>query len=122
MSELEDRINSVLNDPKQMEQIMGMARSLMGGEDGAGAPSGGGLASLLQGAAGGEPAEPGLMSRLGSALREDSGERDRRALLEAMKPWLSEKRRGKIDRALRLSKMAHIALSMLGEAGGEGHV
>ena len=31
MSELEDKINSLLSDPEQMEKITQMARSLMGG-------------------------------------------------------------------------------------------
>ena len=118
MGELEDRINSVLNDPKQMEQVLGMARSLVGGES----QAEGGLSGLMGSLAGGEGPEAGLMGRLGDLLREEGGDRDRRALLEAMKPWLSEKRRGKLDRAMRLSRMARLALTALGEAGGEGHV
>ena len=31
MSELEDKINAVLGDPKQMEQITKLAKSFMGG-------------------------------------------------------------------------------------------
>ena len=116
MGELEERINSVLNDPKQMEQILGMARSLMGGGGEAQSKDGGGLSSLLQGL-GSEP-EPGLAERLGGLLRESGGERDRRALLEAMKPWLSERRRGKLERALRLAKLARLASFALGEEGG----
>lgn len=33
MSEFEDRINSILGDPAQMEKITQMAKSLMGGEN-----------------------------------------------------------------------------------------
>lgn len=124
MSELEDRINSVLNDPAQMEQIMGMAKSLMGGSEGTGAQpaSSGGLSSLLQSAAGGDAAEAGLLNRLGGLLRDSGGDRDRRALLEAMKPWLSPRRRDKLDRAMRMAKLARLASAALGETGGEGHV
>ena len=32
MSELEDRISSVLNDPEQLARISAMAQKLMGGE------------------------------------------------------------------------------------------
>ena len=35
MGELEDRLNSILSDPGQMEKIAGLARSLMGGESAA---------------------------------------------------------------------------------------
>jgi len=31
MSEFEDRLNSILNDPEQMDKIASMAKSLMGG-------------------------------------------------------------------------------------------
>ena len=122
MGELEDRINDVLKDPAQMEQIMGMARSLMGGES-----AGAGLSGLLQGLAdpgegGGAAPDPGLMDRIGRLLREENGRNDSRALLEAMRPWLSEKRRGKMDRALRLARVARIAGIALGEAGGKGDV
>ena len=37
-----------------------------------------------------------------------------------MKPYLSEKRQGKIDRAMKLARLARIAGLALGEAGG-GH-
>ena len=32
MGEFEDRINSVLNDPEQMDKIANLAKSLMGGD------------------------------------------------------------------------------------------
>lgn len=121
MSELEDRISGVLNDPQQMEQIMAMARSLMGGGDGA-APSEGDLASLLGGAAGsGDAPEAGLLSRLGG-LFKGGGEGDRRALLEALKPWLSARRREKLERAVRMAQLARVATAVLGETGGERRV
>ena len=34
MSELEDQISRILADPREMERISGLARSLMGGGDG----------------------------------------------------------------------------------------
>jgi len=43
-----------------------------------------------------------------------------RALLEAMKPYLSEKRRSKMDRAMKLAKLARIARLAMGEMGGDG--
>ena len=106
MGELEDRISGVLNDPQQMEQIMNMARSLMGGE----APP--------------EPAapDPGLTARLGGLLRGSGGDGDRRALLEALKPWLSAKRREKLERAMRMARLARLASAALGETEGERHV
>ena len=108
MGELEDRISGVLNDPQQMEQIMSMARSLMGGE----APP------APQSA---ETPEPGLTARLGELLHGGGGG-DRHALLEALKPWLSERRREKLERAMRMARLARLASAALGETGGEHHV
>lgn len=116
MGELEDRINSVLSDPKQMEQILDMARSLMGGEEPP--KQGGGLGSLLQGGGGG--AETGMLGRL-SGLMNTGADGDRRALLEALGPWLSAKRREKLERAMRMARLARVASAVLGETGG-GHV
>ncbi len=112
MGELEERISGVLNDPKQLQEIMDMARSLM---------DGGGAEELLRGFGAAAAPEPPGQALFGAPAGASSGGRDTRALLEAMRPWLSEKRRGKLERALRLSRLAHLALTMLGKEG-EGHV
>ncbi len=115
MSELEDRLNSILGDPEQMARISSLAQSLMGGggEESAAPPEEfSGLAEAL-GSKGGENA---LLGKLGSLLGQ-SGDADKRALLEAMKPYLSEKRRGKLDRAMKLTRMARLARLAMGELG-----
>ena len=107
MSELEDKINSVLGDPKQMEMISRLAKNLMG--ESAPPPSSeppGGI-------------DPEMLGRIGRLMQTDSGSS---AVLEAMKPYLSEKRRGKVDRAIKLSRIARIARLAMGENGGEGNV
>lgn len=116
MSELEDRLNSILNDPEQMARISSLAQSLMGGGTDAG-ESGPKELSQLAGALsgkGGDSALPGMLSGL---LGQSAGDADKRALLEAMKPYLSEKRRGKLDRAMQLTRMARLARLAMGELG-----
>ena len=105
VNELEERINSVLSDPAQLEKLTGLAQRLMGGADTppADMPDAGFLAKLAAGLKGAE-SEPG---------RE-------RALLAAMRPYLSEGRREKMDRAVKLARMAKLAQRVLGEMGG-GH-
>lgn len=99
MSELEDRINSVLNDPGQMEQISKLAQSLMGGGDAGGI-------------------DTGVLSKL-SSLAGNAGESGgKQALLNAMKPYLSEKRRMKLERAMRLASLAKIARLAFSETEG----
>ena len=119
MSELEDKINSVLGDPKQMEQITKVARSLMGG---AGGESGGEAGGRAESALGEDLGiDAASLQRLGRLLSR-SGEQkpQERALLEAMRPYLSEKRRSKMDKAIKLARLAKIARLAMGEMGGEG--
>lgn len=111
MSELEDRINSILGDPAQMEKITQMAKTLMGGDD---SPQSTPDTSFpgLDGA---------MLSRL-SRLMNDSGVQGggHQALLLAMKPYLSEKRRKKMDKALQLARFARIARIAASEMEGGG--
>ena len=45
-----------------------------------------------------------------------------RHLLEAMKPYLAEKRRRKIDRAMKLARLASLAELAAGEMGEDDDV
>lgn len=118
MSEWEDRINSILGDPEQMARISSLAQSLMGGEAPGDAPSGEGLAGLAGSLLGGDGgADSALLGKLGKLMGQAGGDGDKRALLEAMKPYLSEKRRGKLDRAMKLTRMAKLARLAMGEMG-----
>ena len=131
MSELEDRINSILGDPAQMEQITNLAKSLMGG-DAAAQPQGNGSG---QGAAGMEELakdllgggdlglDPGMLMRISRLISAGNAQgSDKRALLEAMKPYLSEKRRSKMDRAIRMARLAKMAQLAMGELKEGGDV
>lgn len=122
MSEFEDRLNSILNDPEQMDKIANMAKSLMGGgttdlgsQEPPAAESG--AASLFDGL------DPGMLQRIGKVMSGmNQGGNDNTALLEAMKPYLKEKRRAKMDRALKIAKIAHVAQVAFGDLGGIFHV
>ncbi len=127
MGELEDRINSILGDPEQMSRISDLAKSLMGGDPASRAEAdqnAGGIPDLsrLAGSLFGEEegADPAMLGRLVRLLRSNRADDSRQqALLEAMKPYLSEKRRSKMDRAMKLAHMAKLAQLALGELGGE---
>lgn len=133
MSEFEDRINSVLNDPEQMDKIANLAKSLMGGEAQKADPGDGGmmgkLGELAKGLTGGGASgrdspdiDPAMLGKIGRLMKAGNAQNsNERALLEAMKPYLTEKRRQKMDRALQLAKLARIARIAMGEMG-EGDV
>ena len=110
MGDFEDKLNSLLNDPKQMEQITAMAKSLMGSSETSSQPpksARDGVAGLLEGI------DPTTLGRLSAVGRRD----EKRALLEAMKPYLSPARRERLEKAMKLAKMigmAEIAFETLG--------
>ena len=113
VSELEERLNSILSDPEQMARINSLAQSLMGGGAGDAPPPSSGAGEAPAGT--GVP-DGALLGKLGGLLGR-SGDPDKRALLEAMKPYLSEKRRGKLGRAMKLTRMAKLARLAMGELG-----
>ena len=106
MSEFEDKLNELLNDPGQMERIAGIAKSLMGGE----APP--------------EPApdtgsDEGLLKKISGLMKSSEAKTSNdKKLLEAMRPYLSEKRRSKMDKAMKIAKLASIA-SIAAQFGGD---
>lgn len=114
MSEFEDRLNSILGDPAQMEKITAMAQSLLGAQEPLksepklkGTPSSGMLENL----------DPAMLGRLGGALGRVNRSDEKRALLEALKPYLSPRRQEKLERAMKLAKMigvAGVAFEMFG--------
>ena len=110
MDDLEGQIRQVLNDPAQMAQIMGMAQSLMGG---------GGEAAPQE--APPAPPDGGLLGKLGSLMGKPSGGGSQQALLQAVRPYLSEKRQRKIDRAIQITRMAHLAKLAMEGLGGSEH-
>ena len=98
MGELEDRLEAVLNDPRQMERIARMASTLMGGM-GMGAGKGDG-----PGTGGG-----------GEGGRENE---NKRRLLSALSPFLSAGRQQRLERALRVAAAARLAKAAMSEWGG----
>ena len=136
MAEFEEKLNSILGNRQAMDQIMALARSLSGGES--------------QGEeeehppSGEEEQEPGShaappsdlsallgqldpqMIRVGmEVIRQVQSTEDRNAaLLQALRPFLKEERRGRLDRAIRIARMTRMiraAITAFGERGtGEG--
>ena len=107
MSDFEERLNSILNDPEQMDRIAAMAKSLMGGEREEPQPS--------------KSAEAFALPDMGSLMRAFGGGAadDKQALLDAMKPYLSPRRQDKLERAIKLARMIGMAETAFGMFGGD---
>ena len=100
MDELGEKLDALLHDPQQLGRIAQLASSLVGDGGETQPPS--------------EPQpEPGFdagqLRRMLSAVRGSGRDSASRHLLEAMKPYLAEKRRRKIDRAMKLARLASLA-------------
>lgn len=112
MSELEEKLSKLLSDPNMMQQIAGLARNLSGTVP----PQ--------------EPAQPQavpaspppqLDPRLSQLLTATASARgtdaNQEALLKALKPYLSQDRIQKLERAMGAARMA-VAASAFLNAGG----
>ena len=122
MSELEEKLNSILSDPEAMAQVMNLAQSLSAQAGGA-APTdapvppaqdgGSDVSAMLSRAV--SSLDPELLRRLLPVLsqlnREESSQTA--ALLYALRPFLREDRRGKVERAVQLARLIHLAREFL---------
>lgn len=115
MSELEDMMNKVLSSPEDMSRIMQLAQSLTSASS---AEHDEPPAQPAQGTAAPDPEMAAVLGKLMRSLQADCGGNDKTVLLTALKPYLREERRNKIDKALRIAKIARIASSAFGEMGG----
>jgi hypothetical protein len=115
VSDLEDKINAVLGDPKQMQEITKLAKSLMGGGEKEEA------AEKVPTPMEDMGIDPAMLKNLGRIMGESQSRKpEQQALLEAMRPYLSEKRRSKMDRAMKMAKFARIAKIAMENMGGDG--
>ena len=117
MSEFEDKLNSILNDPGQMGKIAEMAKSLMGGENKKAEPE---KENFNVPDMGIDMDTVSKITKIISRLKDEGD--DKTALLQAMEPYLNEKRREKLQKGIKLAKLSKIAKLALGEAGGGGSV
>ena len=127
MAELEEKLNAILGDQEAMGKIMALARSLSGGQ-GEAAPEG---AGPPEGNREGEnpPPDPDWGDLLGQVDPETlrrglaivrqvrEGEDRSAALLSALRPFVREDRRGRLDRAMELTRTARLIRAVLGAVG-----
>lgn len=113
MSELEDKINSLLSSPEDMSRIMQLAKSIMPGE---GESTAGGTEQ--DAGAAGSGLDAGLMASIGKLMGGGDEKKDsKRALLNAMTPYLGEERRRKMKKAMQIAKIASVAGAFFSESG-----
>ena len=104
MSEMEDKLNSVLNNPQMMQQIMSMARSL-----GTQSPP----PEPQQKTESGPEIDLGMIQKLSGLASQGTIDKNQQSLLKALKPYLSRERIDKLEKAMRAAKMARMASGLI---------
>lgn len=111
MSELEEKLGALLSNPQLMQQISSLVQAM--GQPSQPAPSPPPMPEP-------SPPEPDFsqLQGLASLLQNNRTDANQQALLRALSPYLSPWRVGKLERAMRASKMAGLA-SVLLRGGGQ---
>lgn len=109
MSEMEEKLGSILSNPQLMQQIMSMAQAMN-------------QASEAKPEQPPEPVPPALpdfsmMQKLAGMNRQTGIDQNQQALLRALSPYISRERSAKLEKAMRAAKMARLASAFL-NAGG----
>ena len=113
MGEFEDKLNSILSSPKDMEKIMDIARGLS-----ASIPKADDMPKNPFGDI--DPKMIGIMTRLFKEYTTTKS--DKTALLSAIKPYVKSENRQALDKAgeiLKISRIAKIAFSEFGGSDNE---
>lgn len=111
MSEMEERLNTILSNPQLMQQIASIAQS-MGGET-----QNRSAAQNEQAAAPSPALDPKLFQNVAQAIGQTGVDGNQKALLHALSPYLSPYRVEKLERAMQAARLAGVASAFL-NAGG----
>ena len=109
MDELEQKLGAVLNNPQLMQQIMSMAQAM-----GSQAPNQPAAQKTPENTPTMPTMDPAALSKLAGLSRQATVDQDQQALLNALNPYLTKDRIGRLERAMRAAKMAKLAGSFLG--------
>ena len=104
MSEMEDRLNSVLNNPQMMQQILSMAQSMGGQNQKEESPQK--IDSMPE-------IDLGMLQKISGLASQSGIDKDQRSLLHALSPYLSQERINKLEKAMRAAKMARMATALM---------
>lgn len=117
MSEMEEKLGAILNNPQMMQQIMSMAQA------------------MNQATPKEKPKEPpqekrddptppsfpdidlSMLQRISGFARQGGIDANQQALLSALSPYLSRDRVTKLEKAMRAAKMAKFASAFLNSGG-----
>lgn len=109
MSEMEEKLSSILGNPQLMQQIMTMAQSL-------GSPPQEDTPASQPPSQPAAP-DPAMLGALSSLATQTGVDPQQQNLLQALSPYLSPHRRQKLEKAMRAARLARAASAFLGSGG-----
>lgn len=113
MSEMEEKLGAILNNPQLMQQIMSMAQAMGGSQPQKEEPprqqepTPPRLADI----------DPKMLQSIAGMARQNGVDQNQQALLRALSPYLSRERIQKLERAMRAARMANAASAFLNSGG-----
>ena len=108
---LEDKLGALLSNPDLMSKISAMAQSLGSAQSSQAQPTQPQQSNAPDVASSGF--DPNILRKLSSMTGAFGVDREQRALLSALSPYLSRDRIHKLENAMRAAKMAALAASAI---------
>ncbi len=132
MEDMESKLSAILGNPEMMSQLMAMAKTLGNGSDGQpSAPSpqrdpppssrqqrpSPSPPRPSQNFSGDPPLDMAAIRKIASFAQRTGIDANQKALLSALKPYLSKDRIDKLARAMQAARIATAASAMMGGSG-----
>lgn len=112
MDDMQSQMNAILGNPDMMQKIMEMANSLKTSQDSGPAPeppvSGDSPGFSLP------EIDLSMVQKLSGIVGKTGIDHNQKALLSALRPYLSYDRINKLEKAMRAAKLANLASNFLG--------
>ena len=112
MDGMEEKLNTILGNPEMMSQIMNMAQAL-----GAGSLEKKEPLSEMETDLAPTGLDPSMLQKIAYAVQKSGIDPQQQALLKALRPYLTQQRLHKLEKAMRAAKLAGIAGTFLGNGG-----
>lgn len=113
MGDFENKLESILNNPNAMSQIMALAQSLGTSDQEPAEPVSTAPASAPNPNSA-FPLDPDLLNNVALLFNQYNQNDDQRiALLNALRPFVKEHRYAKLDKAIQIAKLSRLARTAL---------
>ena len=110
MSEMEEKLGAILNNPEMMKNIMAMAQTL-------GQTPGSGQSEATEKQALFPDIDISMLQKIGSFAGQANIDPQQKDLLSALSPFLTNHRIAKLEKAMRAAKMAKLTSVFLNSGG-----